>query len=366
MTLKELAQALDLPFAGNPDLEINQLCGLQDLQPGGLVYIHNPQELANLPTPTGVFASQSKSTAPLEGFKGAVILPKDTKQPQGMNAIFASDPLAAHCQAASWLYPANKAEGEIHPTAWVDPTAKIGPGVRIDAQVAIYAGVEIGKGTLIRAGCVIMQDSQIGEDCLFYPNVSVREASIIQNRVILHAGAVIGSDGYGYFQRPGGKGYQNFKIPQVGRVVIESDVEIGSCACVDRARFHETRIGQGSKLDNLVHIAHNVVVGQDSLITAQSGIAGSTVTGANLMMGGQSGIRDNLRLGKGVKLLARTLVTANAKEGEELAGMPGRPLKEWRRTEALMQGLSGILKRLREMEQFLKGLGWKKKEDRPD
>ena len=359
--LSQLAKELKLPFSGEGDTPLTHACGLDELKDGGLAYISNPKQLANLPTPKGVFSSEGKEVETLGNFKGAVILPEGSEA-LGYNALFSKDPLASHCQAMTILHPAPPASKSVHPSASLAEGVKLGKGVTIDAHVVIYEGCEIGANSIVRAGSILMQNVLVGKNSLIYPNVTIREESQIGDSVIIHAGAVIGSDGYGYFQRPGKQDcYESTKIPQVGRVIIEDEVEIGSCCCIDRARFSETIIQRGCKLDNLIHIAHNVVVGHDSLITAQSGIAGSTTTGPNLMMGGQSGMRDNLTLGKGVKLLARTLVTANAQDKEELAGMPGRPMREWRRTEALIHGLGGLMDRLKDLERFAKSVGFKKK-----
>ena len=348
--LSELAKQLDAPYSGNGDFEINHACGLINRDSGGIAFLADPAQLAALPTPEGVFSSKQLE---LQQFitttNCAIIVPPDLKSDE-LNLIYAKDPLAAHVEAIHLLYPPLPTTSTVHSSATVSESASIGKNVTIDANVTIYDDVTIGDNTVIRSGSVVMNGSKIGSDCLIYPNVSIRENCEIGNRVILHANSVIGADGFGYFQRES----ENRKIPQIGNVIIEDDVEIGACSAVDRARFGSTIIRKGTKMDNLIHIAHNVEVGEQSLIAAQSGIAGSTKTGDRLMMGGQSGIRDNLTIGSRVTLLARTLITGKTGDGEIVAGMPSRSVEKWRKVQALIQGLDILVKRITKLEKRLK------------
>ncbi|OGG98132.1 MAG: hypothetical protein A2508_06835 [Candidatus Lambdaproteobacteria bacterium RIFOXYD12_FULL_49_8] len=353
VTLSDLADQLGLAFQGDGRMRLNHACGFSELNPGGLAYLADSKSLN---VPEGVFSSKALDLEGLKGKGGAVIVPQGTLA-LGLNLIFAPDPLLAHVAATLILHPGMKPNKRIHPQALAQPKAKIAKGAGIDFGAMVYAGATVGKGTRVMAGAVIMEGAQVGEDCIIYPNAVIGPDSEIGDRCIIHAGVSIGTDGFGFFQRDG----ENHKIPQVGKVVIEDEVEIGANSCIDRARFSVTRIGRNTKIDNLVHIAHNVEVGPYSLITAQSGIAGSTKTGSHLMMGGQSGIRDNLVLGQGVSLLARTLVTGKAQDGEVLAGMPGRPMKEWRKLQAALAGLDKIVERLQKIETFIMGLGFKRK-----
>jgi len=350
ITLKELAQKLEVEFVGDGEISLNHVCGVESIRPGGLAFLTNPTVLASLPTPGGVFDSRQKE---LEGITlstdSALIVPKGTK-PNGQNLIWAEDPLDLHVRATNILHDAPKISGQIHPSAVLGVDVKLGENVTIDANVVLYDNVQVGSNTIIRAGVVVMENSMIGQDGLIYPNVSIRENCRIGDRVIIHANVVLGADGFGFYQREG----KNLKIPQIGTVIVGNDVEIGSGTMVDRARFYQTKIGDGCKLDNLIHIAHNVELGEDSLIAAQSGIAGSTTTGHHLMMGGQSGIRDNLKIGNHVTLLARTLITSKTGDQEAVAGMPSRPLKKWRRIQAMINNLDSIMERLRELEQKFK------------
>jgi len=210
----------------------------------------------------------------------------------------------------------------------------------------IYEGVKIGDNTTLHAGVVIMSEVVIGSDCTFYPNVVVQDRCEIGNRVNIQSGTVIGSDGHGYFQREG----VNHKIPQLGIVCIEDDVEIGACTTIDRARFHTTVIKQGSKLDNQVQIAHNVSVGEQALISAQSAVGGSVKAGHHLILGGQSGIRDNVQVGNNVTAVARAVITANTQDNEVMGGMPGRPVSQWRKLQSLINRLGELFERVRKLE----------------
>lgn len=350
ITLKTLSERLELEYSGKGETLLTHVCGLENIDQGGLSYITNPSELANLPTPAGIFDSRKKQ---LSEFKispqAAIIVPPDIKS-ESYNLLFSDDPMLHHCMAAEMLHPGSTRTRKISNRASIADNVKLGKNVTIDSNAVVYDNVSIGDNTVIHAGTVIMNGSTIGNDCLIYPNVTIREESNIGNRVVLHPGVVIGADGFGFFQREG----RNLKIPQVGVVVIEDDVEIGANTTIDRARFTETVIGRGSKLDNLIHIAHNVELGEASLIAAQSGIAGSTKTGDHLMMGGQSGVRDNLVLGNKVTLLARTLVTSKTNDNEIVAGMPSRPLEVWRKVQALINSLDSLFERIKRLEAFQK------------
>jgi len=346
-TLKCLCDQLGLTFQGNAELRLDHVAAIETLDSGGVAYISQPSELADLPTPKGVFDSRDRRLpqGPAIG-ESAIIVPEGVAGPE-YQLIFSRDPLRDHIRVTELLHPSLPACGIVHPDATLGKGVKLGRGVTVDARVVIYDGVEIGEDTVIRAGVVIMPGVVIGRKGMIYPNVVIRENCRIGDRVIIHAGAVIGGDGFGFYQRQG----KNIKIPQIGNVVIEDDVEIGACTTIDRARFSQTVIGQGSKLDNLIHIAHNVRLGADSLIAAQSGIAGSTETGHHLMMGGQSGIRDNLKIGNQVTLLARTLITSKTDDRATVAGMPSRPIALWRRIQALINGLEGLFERVKTLEQ---------------
>jgi len=241
--------------------------------------------------------------------------------------------------------PASRPEPGIHPTAVIHEAARIGTNPSIGPHVVIDAGVEIGACCLLHAGVFIGRDTTVGDECEFWPNVVIRDGCVIGSRVIIHGNAVIGSDGLGYYFDEG----RHHKVPHVGGVVIEDDVEIGACSCVDRAKFGNTVVGRGSKLDNLVQIAHNVTVGQHSIFAALSGVAGSSHVGSYVYFGGQAGVIDNISIGDRVRLGAKSLATRNVNAGTMISGIPAqRHRKELRENAAIrrLPALAALVKDL--------------------
>jgi UDP-3-O-[3-hydroxymyristoyl] glucosamine N-acyltransferase len=281
----------------------------------------------------------------------ALVVSPEVQHPEH-NLLISIDPLATHVAATNLLNPAElnipglTKKSAIHPSAVISKSAKLGKNVIVGPKVVIYDGVSIGENTILHAGVVIMGHVVIGVDCILYPNAVVQDKSEIGDRVILQSGAVIGADGHGYFQREG----TNRKIPQVGNVRLEDDVEVGACTTIDRARFRTTIIKQGSKLDNQVQIAHNVSLGEHALISAQSAVGGSVKAGDHLIMGGQSGIRDNVIIGNNVTAVARAVITANTQDKEVIGGMPGRPVGQWRQLQSLINRLAELFDRVRKLE----------------
>jgi len=217
----------------------------------------------------------------------------------------------------------------VHPTAVVDPTATLGRDVRIGPHVVVQAGAAIGDRCVLMAGVFIGAQTALGPDCFLWPNVTVRERCRLGQRVILHPGVVIGADGFGYrFSRDGDGPGRHVKIPQIGTVEIGDDCELGANTTVDRGKFAATRLGKGSKLDNLVQIGHNVNLGRHSILVAHTAIGGSTQTGDYLVMGGASVVSDHLTLGTGVQIAAMSGVAQDAPDGVKLAGTPAVTARE--------------------------------------
>ena len=241
--------------------------------------------------------------------------------------IVARNPKLAFARAAAWLLADTDGDLGIHPSATVAPDATIGDRVKIGAGAVLEAGVVIGNGSVIEAGCYIGKNTRIGNDCTLYPRVVIYKNVEIGNRVIIHAGAVIGADGFGYVQ----DGAAHVKFPQVGKVIIEDDVEIGANTCIDRGSLETTVIRQGVKLDNLIQIAHNVQVGENTVIAAQTGISGSSTVGAQCFIGGQVGIGEQANLDDNTIIGGQggVLPGKHIRGGEVLWGTPVRPLKEF-------------------------------------
>jgi UDP-3-O-[3-hydroxymyristoyl] glucosamine N-acyltransferase len=239
-----------------------------------------------------------------------------------------------------------------HPTAIVAPSTSVADGARVGANVVIGDDCRIGKNCILHAGVFIGSDVTIGDDCEIFPNVVVRERITIGSRVIIHAGAILGSDGFGY--RWNGK--QHVKIPQIGTVIIEDDVEIGSAVCIDRAKFGATRVGEGTKIDNLVQIAHNVVIGPHCIIVGQAGLAGSVTLGAGVVLGGQSALRDHIKLGAAAAVAACSGVAEDVDPKTIVSGLPALPHRQTLREQAALRRLPDLVVQVRKLQEEVEQL----------
>ncbi len=242
----------------------------------------------------------------------------------------------------------------VHPTAIVAPDAILGEGVSIQPHAVIAAGVRIGAGTVIGANCYVGAESVIGENSRLYPLVTVRERCVIGARVILHSGVVIGADGFGYDFDP--KTGRHAKIKHTGFVQIDNDVEIGANTTVDRGRFGKTHIGEGTKIDNLVMIAHNVTIGAHSIIVGQTGISGSTALGKYVTLAGQVGLAGHLNVGDRATVTAQSGISKDVPAGAILAGRHAMPIRESLKMEALMRRLPELVDRIKALEEEVKSL----------
>jgi UDP-3-O-[3-hydroxymyristoyl] glucosamine N-acyltransferase len=228
----------------------------------------------------------------------------------------------------------------VHPEATVMAGATVEKGASVGARSVLYPGAYVGEGVTV------------GEDCLLYPNVTVREGCQVGSRVILHASCVVGADGFGFaFDTEGANGPEHFKIPQTGIVRIEDDVEVGACTCIDRATLGETVIGRGTKIDNLVQIAHNVKVGPLSLICAQAGVSGSAELGTGVVLAGQVGVVGHIRVGDLAKVGAQSGVAHDVEDGQVVSGSPAVPHREWLKNSAALGQLSDLLKEVRALRR---------------
>jgi UDP-3-O-[3-hydroxymyristoyl] glucosamine N-acyltransferase len=236
--------------------------------------------------------------------------------------------------------------------ALIDPSARLGPDVSVGPYCVIGKNVQIGRGTIIHAQVFVGNDVQIGEYCILHPNVTLRDRIEIGSRVIINSGSVVGTDGFGYRW----DGTKQAKIPQIGTVVIEDDVEIGSCVCVDRAKFNATRIGHGAKIDNLVQVAHNVSIGPHSMIAGQAGLAGSTTLGTRVILGGQSALRDHIQVGDGAMVAACAAVASDVAAGKIVSGVPALPHRQNLREQAAFRRLPDLIVQVRKLQEEVKQL----------
>jgi UDP-3-O-[3-hydroxymyristoyl] glucosamine N-acyltransferase len=240
-------------------------------------------------------------------------------------------------------------KGSIHPSAVISENATLGENVSVGPNATIGDNTRVGDNSIIGPNCSIGKNVTIGNKALFYSNVAVYDSVVIGNNTIIHSGAVIGSDGYGFIPKDG----KNYKVPQLATVIIEDDVEIGANTCIDRGTFTNTVIGKGTKIDNLVQVAHNIKIGKNVLIAGQTGIAGSTTIGDNTMMGGQVGIADHVKVGKNVKIAAKAGVSGRVADGETIMRNPGRSVTE---AMTLDRIFAMLIKHAAKFRKFLKSL----------
>jgi UDP-3-O-[3-hydroxymyristoyl] glucosamine N-acyltransferase len=306
LSVREIADRLDGTVEGDPQAVISGIAGIREAQKGDLSFIANPRYAAA--------AAVTKATA--------VVVAEDWGRPCSATLIRVKNPDKAFAEAAYWFAPPPIIfKPGVHPTALVANNVTLGKDVHIGPYCVIEDEVKIGARTVICAACYLGHKSIIGEDCKFYPHVTIRESTKIGSRVIIHNSTVIGSDGFGYVQ----EGAIRKKIPQIGIVVIGDDVEIGANVTIDRARFGQTRIGNGVKIDNLVQIAHNVTIGDNSVIVAQVGISGSTSIGDRSILAGQVGIVGHLEIGSDVIVMAQSGVTKDLPSKAIVFGSPAIP-----------------------------------------
>lgn len=327
-TLGELALAVgaSLHQARDTDKKITDIAPLEVAGESHISFLDNPKYLT-------AFTASSAGAS--------IVRPKFAeKAPAGMALLLSDNPYFTYSQIAQKFYPvlassAPSTGTKIALSASIDTTANIGAHVEIGEHAVIGARVEIGAGCRIRSGAVINEGVVLGENCTINANVNISNA-ILGHNVILHQGVCIGQDGFGYAQAQG----RHFKVPQLGRVIIGDYVEIGANSCVDRGSGPDTIIGEGTKIDNLVMIAHNVKIGKHCLIVAQSGIAGSTEIGDYCVLGGQTGFSGHLKIGRGVQVAAQSGVIKDAPDGSILGGYPALPIRQWHKQTALLKKLT--------------------------
>jgi len=268
---------------------------------------------------------------------GAAVIAEEfvSRAPTGMSLLVSKEPYMAYARIAQAFYPRSRPIPEVAPTAWIDPSAIISSDCRIEAGAFIGAKAEIGAGCLISANAVIGIGVVLGEDCIVGPNASIANA-LIGNNVNIYPGVRIGQDGFGFAS--GAQGH--VKIPQLGRVIIGNNVEIGANTTIDRGAGPDTIIGDGTMIDNLVQIGHNVHVGRGCVIVSQAGVSGSTHLGDFVVIAGQVGVTGHLKIGTGAKLAAQSGVMRDVGPGETVGGYPAVPMKDWLRQSALIQRMA--------------------------
>lgn len=332
LTMAEVAERVGGRLVGDAELQVAGIAPVDEAAPDRLAFLAARRYARHVP--------DSRAAAFLVSREMEEVLSDSATRVVAEDAYGAMRTLLQH------FHPPSPWEAATHPTAVLGAGVRLGAGVWIGPYAVLEDDVAVGDGTRVGAHCVLGRGSVVGSDCRLHPHVVLYEETELGSRVIVHSGARLGSDGFGYTVVDG----EHAKIPQVGRCVVEDDVEIGANTTVDRGSLGDTRIGRGVKLDNLVHVAHNVRVGARSLLAALVGIAGSTRIGEGVWFGGQSGAINQLEIGDGVQVTIQTGVTRDISEGETVTGFPARPHREYLRSQALVSRLPKLVARLEELE----------------
>lgn len=335
-TLKELAVLVGGDIAGDENTAISKVAGIDNAGQGDITFIANPKYIAMI--------SSAKASA--------FIVSPDVKAQAGKNFLYVKNPYLAFAKLLALFNPLPLPYKGIHPDAYIHRTAAIGSSVSIYPHVFIDEDAVIGDRVALYPGVFIGRGAKVGDDTVLYSNVSVREGCSIGRRVIIHCNSVVGSDGFGFAK----DGQKYHKIPQVGIVRIEDDVEIGACVTIDRATLGETVVGRGTKIDNLVQIAHNVTIGQDCIVVAQAGIAGSTKIGNRVTLAGQVGVVGHIEIGDDVIIGSQSGVAHDITSKGVFSGSPAIPHREWLKAQNIFAKLPEMRKTLLELEKRVKEL----------
>ena len=319
MRLDELAREIGAEVVGDGSVEVSAVNTLEAAEAGQISYLTNQR-----------YAKQLETTR-----ASAVIVSAGTKPTAHVTLLRASDPYFAFAKAIERLHGHRK-----HPFRGVHP------------QAHVDASANVGENTVVYPGAYVGPNARLGRDCILYPNVTIYDGCVLGDRVIIHAGAVIGADGYGFATHGG----VHHKVPQAGNVVIEDDVEIGANTCIDRGAIGSTVMGRGTKIDNLVMIGHSVKIGAGSLVVAQVGIAGSVTVGQHATIAGQAGIAGHLTVGDKVTIAAKAGVISDIPDGATVMGMPAMPASHGRRVYTVFTQLPELLARIKHLEQQVENL----------
>ena len=333
MRLREIAERLEGRLEGDGEIEIRRVAGIEDAGPGDLTFFTNPK-----------YARELRNTG-----ASAVIL-SDNAEAAPCAMLRVRQPYLAFAKAVALFVEDDRPAPGVHRLAEVDSTAVVAADASIGPFTVVGRGARIGARTVVHPHVTIGAGAQIGDDCVIHSRVSVRERVHIGHRVILQDGAVVGSDGFGFALRPDGT---HHKIPQIGGVVVEDDVEIGANATIDRPAVGETRIGAGSKIDNLVQVAHGVTIGRDVLLAAQVGIAGSTTIEDAVTLAGQVGVAGHITIGKGTIATAQTGIPNSVEPGSFISGYPAISNRDWLKSSAVFRKLPELRKTIADLEARL-------------
>ena len=346
VTVGDIAKLLGAEFVGDAKTLITGVSGLDSALPGTIAFIENEGLLK-----TALDSSASAIIAP-SSLADKVGASDRKKGLQGKPAVLTGNPRLAFAKVMEYLQPLDLPEGGIHPSAIIEPDAHIGEGVTIREFCYVGHQAHIGDGVVLYPHVTIGNGAQIGNATVLNSSVVINHHVHIGERVRIHSSSVIGGDGFGYVLDDG----KHHKVPQIGTVIIEDDVEIGANVCIDRAMLGATRVGSGTKIDNLVQVGHNVQIGKNVILCALVGVSGSVVIEDNVVVAGQVGMRDHVRVGKGAVLGAQCGVIGNISPGEYVLGSPAIPQREFMKQQASMSKLPDGIRTLRQLEKQVQAL----------
>jgi UDP-3-O-[3-hydroxymyristoyl] glucosamine N-acyltransferase len=333
MKISELAERTGARVEGaNDEIEITGAAGLDDAGEGHVTFLANPRYTPRVNTTRA----------------SAIYLSEEAQTDREIAILRVKDPYLAYTRALRIFNPEAELEPFVHPSAVIDPTARVAQRVAIGAGVVIGRNAFIGDDVRIYPNVTIYDDVTIGRGSVIHSGVAIRERTVIGERVVIHNNSVIGCDGFGYAKD---EEKHWLKIPQAGRVVIEDDVEIGAATTIDRASVGESRIGRGSKLDNLVQVGHSCTIGEDTLLCAQVGLAGSSHIGSRVILAGQAGVAGHLTIGDDVVLTAKSATSHDIPAGKVISGIPAFDNRDWLRSTAAFRRLGEMQRTLRELER---------------
>ena len=336
--LSELAQLVGGQIEGNPNLQIAGVAPLEEARRGELSFFGNPR-----------YKNALSTTA-----ASAVLVGPTTPTIDGKTWVRVKHPHLAFARISQLFHPRRAHPAGCSPQASIHPEAKVDPAATVMAFATVEARASIGAGAVLYPGVFVGEGAEVGAGTVLHPNVTVADRCIVGRHCIVHAGAVIGADGFGFAFDPDRA--EHVKIPQAGIARLEDEVEFGACSCVDRATLGETVIGRGSKIDNLVQVAHNVAVGELSLICAQAGISGSSKLGQGVVLGGQVGIAGHLRIGDLAMIGAQAGVAHDVEPGAKMSGAPAFELYDWMRATTALQKLPELVKEVRALKKQVEAL----------
>jgi UDP-3-O-[3-hydroxymyristoyl] glucosamine N-acyltransferase len=331
LTLHDIAERLGCRLEGDGGTEIRRVAGIEEAGPGDLTFFAN-----------------TKYSAALRVTHASAVILGERAEAAPCAMLRTAQPYLAFARAVALFADAWRPAPGVHELAFVDPTATVAPDASVGPFAVVSEGARIGARTILHPHVVVGRGAEIGDECLLHAGVSVRERVRIGNRVVLQDGAIVGSDGFGFARTPDGT---HEKIPQVGGVVIEDDVEIGANSTIDRPAVGETRIGAGTKIDNLVQVAHGVTIGRHVLLAAQVGIAGSSTLEDHVTLAGQVGVAGHLTLGTGVIATAQTGIPNSVDAGSLISGYPAIPNRDWLKASAVFRKLPELKKTIADLQR---------------